>query len=220
MNFPFLTIIVLFATFTYIFMKKTSRKADMGVEKFMENERAANNVRKQPLTDLEYINVDLSKIPVVDYTDEYIEELITRIQNLSDLKIVNLSGISNTDLKLKYGVANLPLLTEYDQNFTTLCRTLFDYGKKLSEIGEKEAAILVLEYGIACNTDLKSHYILLADLYGESMQYKKIQWLIGEAQNMKSILRDSLIKELSSRLEDTAFPATAPDAQVLENVEL
>lgn len=220
MNFPFLAIIVPFAVFTYMFMKKSSRNVDMEVDKFMEREREANNVRRQPITNLDYIKVDLSKIPVVDYKDERVEELLTRLNNLSELNIVNLSGISNTDLKFQYGVANLPQLTEYDQNFTTLCRTLYDYGEKLVEIGEKEAAMSVLEYGIECNTDLKSHYILLADLYEETMQYKKIQELIGKAQNMKSILKNSLIKELSERLEGTAFPAAAPEDKALENLEL
>ena len=220
MNFPFLTIIVPFAVFTYIFMKKSSRNVDMGVDKFMEREREANNVRKQPISNLEYVKVDLSRIPIVNDPDERTQELITRLNTLSELNIVNLSGISNTDLKFKYGVANLPALTEYDQNFTTLCRTLFDYGSKLVELNEKESAISVLEYGIECNTDLKSHYILLADLYEETMQYKKIQELIGKAQNMNSMLKNSLIRELSARLEDTAFPAEAPAEQELENVEL
>ena len=39
-------------------------------------------------------------------------------------KLLNLSGISNTDLKLQYGHANLDLLAEYDQNFSNLLRCL------------------------------------------------------------------------------------------------
>ena len=46
------------------------------------------------------------------------------IEALKEKKILNLSGFTNTDLKLEYGVGNLTELTDYDNNYVTLSRSL------------------------------------------------------------------------------------------------
>ena len=44
------------------------------------------------------------------------EDSISKLQ-----PILNLSGKTNTDLKMEYGPANLPFLTECDNNFINFC---------------------------------------------------------------------------------------------------
>ncbi|MFR4338210.1 MAG: hypothetical protein ACLT33_09390 [Lachnospira pectinoschiza] len=52
------------------------------------------------------------------------------ITGLKDKKILNLP-ISNTELKLSYGAANLTEFTEYDDNFTTLIKAPASLGHAL-----------------------------------------------------------------------------------------
>lgn len=217
--YPIFTCFIIFALFTFIFMNRSKNSFAKEKEQFLEKEREANSVRKQPLTDLEYIDIDLDSFPTIETDDEYILERINTLQVLAepDNKIVNLSSYSNTDLKLKYGVANLTVLTEYDQNYTNLCRCLLDLGRRFYEAGDISNALFFLEYGIKCNTDLKSHYTLLADIYEQNMQYKDIVALIKKARNMNSALKDALIRDLTKRLEGTNYSADDAEAE-LEDV--
>ena len=169
-------------------------------EELLKKEREANSTRKKPLDDLEYISVDLDRLPFGSKNDnEIIASCQKAIANLKDRKIVNLTGITNTDLKLRYGAANLPLLTEYDQNYTNLCRNLYDWGKELNSIGDVDDAVTVLEYGIDLKTDIKAHYLLLADIYVSRSEFDKVDRLAVSAENIHSLLRNSLIDELKTR---------------------
>lgn len=202
-------------------MNKSNNSLSKEKEEFLERERAANSVRKMPLTDLDCIKVDLSSLPSIETDDEYILERLNTLNRLAsdDVKIVNLSSYTNTDLKLKYGVANLTLLTEYDQNFTTLCRCLYELSKRLYDLKDIETAKAYLEYGIKCKTDLKLHYTLLADIYEENLQYKEIVSLISHAKSINSALKTSLISDLEKRLQGTNYSADDEEVQ-LEDISL
>ena len=222
--YPIFTVFVIFALFTFIFMKRSTNSFSKEKEQFLEREREANSVRKQPLTDLNYVKIDINSLPKIETEDEYLLERFRTLGVLSeeDTKICNLSFFTNTELKLKYGVANLTLLTEYDQNFTNLCRCLYEIGNRLYNSGDIENAKAYLEYGIKCGTDLKLHYTLLANIYEENMQYKEIVALIHSAENINSALKGSLIKDLTKRLEDTNYtideePAPLEDVSSTSN---
>ena len=111
--FPIFFLFVIFALITFLYMNKSNNSLSKEKEEFLERERAANSVRKMPLTDLDYIDVDLSSLPKIETDDEYILERLNTLNRLAsdDVKIANLSSYTNTELKLKYGVANLTLLT-------------------------------------------------------------------------------------------------------------
>jgi len=219
--YPIFTVFVIFALFTAIYMRRTSTKSLTGAEDLFEKEREANSVRKMPLTDIDFVNVDLSALPVIETEDEYLLEKFKTLQFLADAdtKIANLSYYSNTDLKFKYGVANLTALTEYDQNFTNLCRCIFDIGQRLYKSDDIENAQAYLEYGINCGTDLKSHYTLLADIYEAQMGYNKIVKLIHNAESLNTALKGAIIRDLTARLEGTNYSAD-DEVKELENINI
>lgn len=200
MSFPLISIIAPAALLCFFYMKSSTRRASLNTEEFFERERAANSIRKQPITDLNYIEIDLDALPFKESDNAILNDAQKMIRDLSQQKIVDLSEYTNTDLKFKYGVANLTILTEYDQNFTKLCRYLFDWARELNNEGDIENAVIVLEYGIKCGTDIKAHYILLADIYEEKGEYDKIENLIHSAENLRSLLKNALIKELQEKM--------------------
>ncbi|MDO5574834.1 MAG: hypothetical protein Q4G60_12745 [bacterium] len=196
------SIILCFAVFGFVVYLKGKKKTPSLQETYLERETKANNVRKQPLTDLEYISIPSSFLPLQkNTTDPQLLEYQETITILSEQKIVNLTGISNTDLKLQYGAANLAALTEYDQNFIVLARTLNDWAHRLYELGMTDDAEGVLEFGISCRTDIKAHYLLLASIYKEQFHPERIASLIDAAGSIRSLMKNPIITALTELQE-------------------
>ena len=194
MKYPIFLCFVILALFTLISSRK---KIDTSNEEFWEKERKANSVRKKPLDTLNYISIPLEHLPIKkDTTDEALLEYQEKIIALSKQKIVNLNGITNTDLKLQYGAANITTLMSYDQNFIFLVGALYKWAVRLHELGLKEEAKTVLEFGISCGTDVKGHYVLLAQIYKEDFHPEKINDLIEVAKTLNSIMKNPIITQL------------------------
>ena len=199
---PLFTTIVLVAGFIFLFMKITSSQPEDGTKRFLEKERQANNTLKKPLDDLDFVKVPLENIPMPDpAVNERCASLIAEIRRLSEMKAVNLTGISNTDLKLMYGAPNLPILTEYDQNFTSICKNLYDLGCEYKTAGFTDEAVATLNCAVDLGTDISGNYTLLAELYAEKGLYVEIQRLINRADNIRSLTKNSTINKLQNILD-------------------
>lgn len=203
MKMPFFTLFVLFVIWFTIKLKLSYKENRKSKEAFIERETAANNTRKQSLDDLDYITIPLSKLPFYDETDKEISQIQETIKSLSNKKIVNLTGISNTDLKLTYGAANLNDLTEFDRNFTELARTLNKWGKLLYENNCVNDARTVLEFAVAAKTDISGTYTLLADIYSSTGDESHIHELINEANKLESLTKNSIIRKLNDVLHQS-----------------
>lgn len=97
-----------------------------------------------------------------------------------------------------YGPGNLADLTEYDQNFTLLVRTLHKWGEQLSTLGYEKEAIQVLEYAVSIKSDVTAGYLLLGKLYLKQGQPQKLDTLLSAASSLDTLLKDSLIKQLKT----------------------
>ncbi len=193
MRFPtFFAIFVTFLVWLSIKLRKTNKKDDS----FWQREAEANNVRKQTLDNLDYITIPIDSLPFFYGIDKNLEELQNTITSLSSCTIVNLSNYTNTELKLMYGPGNLADLTEYDQNFTLLVRTLHKWGEQLSTLGYEKEAIQVLEYAVSIKSDVTAGYLLLGKLYLKQGQPQKLDTLLSAASSLDTLLKDSLIKQL------------------------
>lgn len=201
MKFPIFASFLVFCAFVTFITKKSSKQGRQTREEFFEKERQANATRRQPLDTLEYITIPLASLPLeCCKDDEKIKEYIEIISTLSQNKIVNLTGITNTDLKLKYGAPNIDLLMNFDQNFTVLVRTLHLWGKRLEELEEKEAAIKVLEFGVQCQSDVSGNYQILGAIYKEQGKDYKIQELLDTAKSLNSMTKNSIVRYLENLL--------------------
>lgn len=194
MKYPIFLCFAVLALFTLISSK---RKKNTANEEFWERERKANSVRKKPLDTLNYITIPIEQLPIQkNTTDEVLLEYQERIIALSEQKIVNLTGISNTDLKLQYGAPNITTLMSFDQNFILLAGTLYKWAAHLYELGLKNEAAIVLEFGISCKTDVKGNYVLLAQIYQENGYPEKIDHLIEVARTLNSLMKNPIITHL------------------------
>ena len=199
---PLFTTIVIIAGFIFVFMKITSEKPGDGIRSFREKERRADSTLKQPLDNLPFIQVPLDSIPSPEpAVNEKCAAILNELNTLAGKKIVNLTGISNTDLKLTYGAPNLPILTEYDQNFTSLCMNLHELGCEYKLTGHEDEAIATFNVAVNVGTDISGTYTTLAEMYAEKGLYVEIQRLINCADNIRSLTRTSTIKKLQNILD-------------------
>ncbi|MCR4658394.1 MAG: hypothetical protein K5770_19510 [Lachnospiraceae bacterium] len=200
MFFPIFTTIGLILAFFSVYMRRSRKGIDSELKNFWDRELKANSVRKQPLTDIIYIEPDFSALPFDEApSDDAVKDYQDRLLALKDKKIVNLSGVTNTDLKLKYGVANLDYLSSCDENYTELVKNLYLWANALYSSGKKEEAVKVLEYGVFdIHTDVRSHYRLLADIYASDFDFEAIEKETLEAEKLTSQNRDAIVKMLKS----------------------
>ena len=119
---------------------------------------------------------------------------------LADCRIINLTGISNTELRLTYGTANLDPLTSYDHNFTVLIRTLQKWGALLASVGKKHDAITVLSYAVGIGSDIAATYATLARLYKEQGELSKIEELKVSAEELTTLMKPSILRDLDQLL--------------------
>jgi len=191
--FVFLLFVVWFA----FARKRTSHLQNKKAENFWEKESKANHTRKTSLECLEYITIPLNLIELCSQPDDAVlTECAKTLELLSAKKIVNLTGILNTDLKLKYGSANLPALMEYDQNFTQLIQTLDTASAQLKELGYTQSAIVILEFAVFIGSDISSTYRLLSSLYIETGASDKISTLEDSAKKLNTLMKSSILKHL------------------------
>lgn len=190
-------VIILLSLFN-LFRNRSRRSMKESQDAFWEKEQRANQTRKQDISHLDYIQIPLNTFPIGKYGDDKLSELEQTLRTLSSRKILNLSGISNTDLKLQYGAANLPVLSDCDTQFTTLARTLFAYGEQLAALGHWQDAVRVLEFGVACKTDISKNYTLLGTLYREHNQSDKLNELIEIVRSSDMLLKNAALKQLTS----------------------
>lgn len=190
-------VIILLSLFN-LFRNRSRRSMKESQDAFWEKEQRANQTRKQDISHLDYIQIPLNTFPIGKYGDDKLSELEQTLRTLSSRKILNLSGISNTDLKLQYGAANLPVLSDCDTQFTTLARTLSAYGEQLAALGHWQDAVCVLEFGVACKTDISKNYTLLGTLYREHNQSDKLNELIEIVRSSDMLLKNAALKQLTS----------------------
>ena len=193
---PCFTVFLIFIIVLNISLRKRRRAQEEVDRKFWDRELAANNTRKQDITKLDYITIPSDMIPQNLHTDAE-QELV----ELSYKKMLNLINQTNTDLKLKYGVANLEELSEYEENFTRYIALVPVYAQELIDAGQKESAIALLELAVAQHADSSPIYSLLAEQYIQNGNSDKVQELMEQAKSIDSISGSIIVQKLQEMLD-------------------
>ncbi len=199
----FFILFILFVLWFRVKSKGVDKQRKSEMEEFLEREREANFSRKQDITYLDYIHIDKEDFPFNSTADGEEKEIQDRVLNLISSKLLNLSGMSNTDIKLQYGVANFEELAEYDQNYMLLQKELNDWGAFLYKKEDMTHARQVLEYAIdRLNSDITETYTTLARIYNAQDMPEKIRTLIDKAQMCDSVKREGIIKKLNDVISE------------------
>ena len=197
MNLIILSSTLLFCLLYFLSRQKSKREEEDKERKFWERERESNFTRKKSLDNLNYVTIPESILHITPMTEE-IESFLRDLKDLSTYKIVNLTGFTNTDLKLEYGTANINILSDYDFHYTKLVTILQKLAELLHENSNDADAIHVLEFAVSTGTDVSKSYYLLAKLYHDAGTPEKITNLINQAQSIRSMLKDTIVQNLQA----------------------
>ena len=197
MNFGFIGAFILFTIIISYNIKKQARRGKRDERDFWARETQANSVRRKSLDGLRYIRIPLEQFPTHLLNDNAtVLECIETLETLTSLKIVNLTGWSNTDLKLEYGTANITVLSEYDQNYTLLVRTLQKWADGLISAGCEKEATVIMEFAVSTNTDISNTYYRLADYWISQGEGFQVERLIRTAEGLRSSNRNAIVRHL------------------------
>ncbi|MCD7725356.1 MAG: hypothetical protein LUI12_07380 [Clostridiales bacterium] len=197
MNFIIFASTLILALVIAITLSKNKKTDALTQRDYWEQERLANNTRRKSLDNLNYIKLPMEIFPMellneIPKVDDYKQI----IQTLSEAPIVNFTGISNTELKLRYGAPNIDLLTSYDQNYTLLVRTLQQWAQALYDAGYPEEACQLLEFAVSTGTDVSGTYRLLCEIYKAQNTPEKIGGLYPIAETLNSAMQKTIVRIL------------------------
>lgn len=195
-----LLIFAIFCFWVWYESHKTVDKFNKEKEAFWERERLANNVRRKPIDHLDYIRLPENLPYELHPENDDVSACVRIIKGLSGEKILNLTGYSNTDLKLEYGTANISLLSMYDQNYTTLVTTLQKWADLLLDLGEEVEAIKLMEFAVSTKCDIGKTYRLLAKHYISEGHPEKVQELIATIDETRSLNKVHIKESLEAML--------------------
>lgn len=198
MKFPIFASFIIFILVIRHNLKKHRKSADAAEKSFWQKESEANSVRRKPLDHLNYIHIPTNILSMETLTeDDRVSECMETVNALSTQKIVNLTGYSNTELKLEYGTANITVLSEYDQNYTLLVTTLQKWAESLYNAGFVTETLQILEFALSTGTDVSKTYYMLAEIYRARGEQEKIAGLIQQAETLRSINRSVIVRTLA-----------------------
>ena len=172
---PSLFIIALLLGILSHLRNKSTKSFEKSKQDFWDREQSANAVRKKDISNLPYVKIPDEVLAIArsyaesSDTDPDKSKYEAALTDLSDKKILNLNGKSNTDIKLEYGTANITVLSAADNNYTDLISVLSRLGASLYESGQYDKARYVLEYSVDIESDVLKSFQLLTDIYESTM---------------------------------------------------
>lgn len=197
MNFLIIASTLVLAVAIAIASSRNQKSTAAIEQEFWQKERAANSTRRKPLDDLNYIKLPMEIFPMELLQDiPKVEDYRQIILSLNEQTIVNFTGLSNTELKLRYGAPNITLLTTYDQNYTLLARTLQQWAQALYDNGYSAEACQLLEFAVSTGTDVSATYRLLCRIYQENGTPEKTKALYPVAQSLNSAMQKPIVRIL------------------------
>lgn len=199
----FLSLFLVFCFWLHYEKNKSHRIHKETTASFIKQERDANLARKKDISDLEYVSLSLTSLPMEAQEDAQITRYQELIRSYQDQKMVNLSSFDNTALKLAYGIGNFELLSTYDETYYSFARLLDDWGTYLYEKQQFTDAKEVLEYAWSIRSDLPTTYLTLAKTYASLQDVTKLQTLVQYANDELSSSTPSFFRKLEKIHTDT-----------------
>jgi hypothetical protein len=197
MKYPILASFILFIIILRHNIRKATSQQEKEEKEFWQKEAEANSTRRKPLDDLEYVKVPMEEFPTDVLADsDTVRDCVNLLKGLAEEPIVNLTGFTNTELKLRYGAPSITELTRYDENYTLLVQTLQKWANFLWEKGETEAAVKIMEYEVSIKADVSAAYRKLATHYKSTGHPERVEDLIRSAEELRSLSRNSILAYL------------------------
>ncbi|MCF0131276.1 MAG: hypothetical protein HUJ71_06085 [Pseudobutyrivibrio sp.] len=196
MGFPFLTIFIIFVLWLAFKRNKVKEIQQQKEDEFWAREQAANCTLAKDITNLNYLTIPMDKFPLNFSQDTEVLAIENELKELSTHKLLNLGGISNTDLKLSYGVPNFETMCQIGEDYDRVSILLNRYAAALMEANRIDDAITVLEFAVGTKTDISDSYIRLVDCYIASNEDIKLGYLKTNIENSSLLTKNSILEHI------------------------
>lgn len=207
MNIPVFGLIIITTLYIIIilnvYLKKNRNEFDNKYDELIEKERKANLTTMKKINDDIFVTPNINKLPFKDYMESEKNKIILAKQNVvkrkSELKMIHFKEkISNTDLKLKYGINNLENITMYEEHFNSYIRALTEWADELIKREEYKDAENILIESINFGSDLSLSYTLLADIYKLQNDKDKLNSLKDKVNSSNVNLKQKILNYIES----------------------
>ena len=202
MAFPCLAVfitfcLILFFRYRYLDEKRLSQEQD-----FFDRERQASTTIGK-ISESDYEVIPLSKFPFNLCEDPSMLEMENEIQALSKEKLLDLTGISNTDVKLKYGVNHFDEAVAAGEKYDELLGLLVKYAIGLDDHGFSSESSVMLEYLIDQDCDIKAAWIALGKFYATNSSFDKLTDLYNKVDSSKLTIKNATKEQLAAMIPET-----------------
>lgn len=198
--FPILTIVIISVIILAIIYKKNDAKQKEDIDNFWQRERLAKTVPPKDLDSISYLSVPIDNFSFGSIDDEDVRLLENELSSLSQKRLLNLTGKTNTELRELYGSPNLEAMQKIGDDFDRFSIVLADYATKLVESELYEEAIRVLEYALLIKTDISKCYTMLGDCYIALGQPRRVETLKEQVLSLGLWMESSIISYLDNLL--------------------
>ena len=187
---------IIFCAWLHYEKRKADKKRQNISEAFWEREEQSNHTRNKDISGLPMFRPDESRIPMAETEDENITYYQGKVKNAVGLPMMNLSGDTNTDLKLAYGTGNFNTLSEYDQNFNDFLMNMSNLGKAYFTAGLLQEAADAYAFCLDSGSGKSTDYEALAKIWFAMGTPEKISELIANAERSELPRKAALISRL------------------------
>ena len=132
-------------------------------------------------------------------SEAHLEELVI---SSSKEPMLNLQSMSNTDIKLEYGVGNFQTVSKYDQNYLYFTSNVFQWGKYLYDNKLFDDARVVLEYVLTLSDNMSLAYTMLGSIYLSQGEIQLITELIHKVETSDSLTGKSTCNKLRNLINN------------------
>lgn len=177
-----LTSVVLMGLIINNAIRRSNARSRKAHDEFWDRERESYRAPERSTEDLDFIRVP-ENLPIHISTDDpQIKEYQETLENLTKKDIINLSGISNTDIRMSYGKNNMEELSKADQRYIVLCRSLNNLSAAYMEQEHMTEAEELLEYALSIGCDISSCWTNLGRCYLLREDRDSLQKLLSRAE--------------------------------------
>lgn len=165
-----------------------------------EEEMNASLARKKDINPEYFVTVDTSHLPIKEYGPSHQNEKVALLQskvctNAQKTMIRLPKPMRNVDIKLAFGVANLEVVIQYEENYNRYILSLINWAEELKNTGLPDEAETVLKESVSLGSDVSKSYTLLADIYSESKQHQKLKELADHMENPETLTQNQEFKQ-------------------------
>ncbi len=197
MGFPILPFFLLFLVLLAIRLNSLKVRRQQQEDEFWSKERQAKITPAKDISNLRYITIPIEKFPINFSNDSDVIAIEKELQELSTHRLLNLIGITNTDLKITYGTPNFETMSKIGDDFDRMCVLLNKYAEALMEAQRYDDVITVLEFAVGVGTDVSESYTMLANCYRQKEMTAKLDLLKTQVEQSSLLLKESILQKIS-----------------------